>query len=443
MTVAERNGACHRPLRFGFVHSGMCVLAVLLALITCAAAAQDGGEDAEDLLAESRWTEQKYGLSLRLPVGARTVSHTADEYLLRLVHEQQDYQMTVAVRRSREALTLERVAESAQLQVVDAEPTARLIEQEQTSVGERPARVLLFRVPADQARDALLGQAILRIDPFTFAVLEIRGSLADQPHLRRVLNAMLGTLRIADQEQLAAERKAAVERSTAWRERLTVDQIEAAVGGEAYFRLLQNGEDIGYLRVVSRMETFNNQRGPEVSVATHLEMDGRRVDSVAEYFRPADSAVGEAWSIRTTIRAPGMEDRTIVETGAGTTGFIEVKQDGTAGVASKNLRFARPPNGYLPQADGWLLPRLIPRETAGVYGFYWYHNNEQAVTFRRDRVTPTLDGFVIVTQLTPNSPELTARYDAEGNLREKQLGGGRVLKRTDLRQLRTLWNLRQ
>ncbi len=396
-------------------------------------------------LAEERWSEKRYGISLRPPLGAKLLEQTGDDYLLRILDPAGLYQITIAARQSRSPLTLEEVARAAQMQIVDAHPATELIEHKKDmNIGALPAQRMYFGVPQPQGSDALFGQLVARVNDRLFIVLEVRGSIDDQPQLRRVFEAVGNTLQVEDQQALAEQRRKAIEAGRQWAASLTPERLREAMHEPRYFRLLEDGRDVGYLRVDCEAGQFSQQDGVSIVVQTHIETGNAKVDSKAEYFRPFDAIVGEAWSIRTTVRRPGpnAQAQTAVETGAGTSEGIDIHVDGTAGVQSSHHTFPRPPQGYLPQVDARLLPRLLPHDAVGEYGFYWYNPATRKVIFRIDRLTPTVDGFVISSRLGANADPLRASYDAQGNLLEKDLGSGRTLKRSNLESLKTLWQLR-
>jgi hypothetical protein len=121
---------------------------------------------------------------------------------------------------------------------------------------------------------------------------------------------------------------------------------------------------------------------------------------------------------------------------------IEIRIDGSAGAQSGHRRFARPSDGYLPQVEAFCLPRLLPHDAASEFGFYWYNAQEGKITFRTDRVTPTLDGFVITTRLSLRSNELRTTFDKDGTMLKKEIGDGRTLIRSNVRQLQAIWKTR-
>jgi hypothetical protein len=401
-------------------------------------------QSASDLLDTKRWRERTYGISLLPPVGAKLIQQTGADHLLQIIDGKIGYAMSVSIERSKRPLSLKTVHESALMQLAQAHPAAKIISDEQMTYAKQPGRRIVFAAPLAGKKTLLIAQSIVQVTPTTYLVVDGRGEWKKHKQIMAVFDAMLGSLEIADQLALAKKRAEAIKRTSAWREKLGDDYLKKLPKIDAYFRLAQNKDDIGWMRVVTDSGEFNQAKGLSVSVTTHLKLPAARVDSAAEYFVPFASAVGEAWLIRTTIRSnkPGVPARTTVETGSGGMGTIEVRIDGAGGAQSKPLKFARPTDGYLPQGEAWLLQHLLPRDAAGEYGFYWYNTADGKIVFRSDKVTPMLTGFVITSNPSLNTEELRATYDQDGKLLRKDLGGNRTLVRSTLKELQSIWKMR-
>lgn len=416
--------------------------AVLLLLAsTMPAPAQDA-----NLLDSERWADRKYGVSFLPPLGAKLLDTTGDDALVRVLDEQARYQITVSVKRSRSVLTLEEVLETARFQIMDGNPSTRLLEKNRIEVGDLKAGQQYFAIPQPSTADALLGQTIVLVDAQTYAIVEVNAAAKHADIAKRVYNAVLQSLEVADQAELVKQRREAIDRSEKWRAALNEKQLRAAVGPAKLYRIVQDDQqDIGWMRFTRGTGEFAGQQGVQVVVETHLEIGQITVDSKADYFRPFNTLEGEVWSVRSGVTRTtprGEQKQLVMETGTASLGTITVKIDGSGDADIDDMQFQRPDKGYLPQVDGWLLPWLLPHDTAGEYGFYWFNTNDNEMTYRVDRVTPTLNGFTIATRLSPNSAELKATYDRHGNLIEKDLGSGRKLIPTEPAKLRAIWGIR-
>lgn len=420
-------------------------IVLALIVVACGYGVAVGQVDPKDALPldTQRWSERKYGVSLQPPLGAHLLRQTADDHLVRIIDGEKRFQITVAVRRSSRRLTLKEVTESIKGQMINAQTDTRFIAEYPRKYAEKPAALTYYRGRALGKGASSYGQAIVMVDAQTYAILEVSGSIEHERMLFATFEATLGTLEIADQQKLAEMRKAAIMRGEKWRKTVRPETERRALVRDQYFRIVHDKKDIGWMHVNQSPGNFNAQQGIKVTVHTHLDIELGTIKSVADYFRPNNRALGEAWSVRTSIYKPGVKAPfSTLETGTATPTKLVVTIEGMEGVGTKEHRFVRPDTGYLAQVENWLLPALLPHDTPAEYGFYWYNSHAQKLELRTDRVTPTLDGFVIHTRLSPNDAELVARYDTHGRLIEKDMGGGRKLLRTDPNTLRTLWNLR-
>jgi len=476
--------------RIAIVFSLLAWLGVSAALPTAVRA------EARDL-ADRRWSEQKFGLSLKPPVNSRMIQQTHDDYLVRFIDGDRAFQLTAMMKRSREPVGLMDIAEGLYMNTLAqfTAPGRAKIEVDGSEVfdaqqvGDKEAAVA-YLYPDTPEEPAMIAQAVVLVDPHTFAVIEMRGAAAEESVIKPTFQAVLDTVRFADQQQVAEQRKAAVEATLAWRDQLSRSDYEALAGRQAHFRILgdEEEEDVGWLIMETREGEFAGKRGLRVRIKMHLALSDRRIDSLGDYFRPYAGFAGEAWSERTTVRQSGTQQaRSTVETGTTTAEHLRVTLDGTSGSKSRNLRFMRPrsaqwqrlqsqlaqlraaaerdeadrqtrrriedlagqtmalredPWAYLPQADAWLVGYLLPRDVSGTYGFYAYHGESESISYRTKRVTPTLRGYTVHSRPTPNVEARKSTYDGEGRLIRKELGGGRILKRSDLRSLQSLWKLR-
>jgi len=416
---------------------------MLLGLLAATAAAQDS----RDLLDSERWTDRRYGISLLPPIGAKLLGTTGDDYIVRILDQQARYQMTVGVKQSRSDLSLAEVADAAVDQVTErnANEANRLLDRKSVEVGPRRAVQLFYAIGQPSTADALLGQTILQVDSQRFVIVEVNSAAKHAEYALTAYNAVVQTVEIADQQALARQRRDAIELTETWREGLTEAKLREAVGRKAVYRIVDDRRrDIGWMRLSSGTGEFAGLPGIQVVVETRLEVDRYTVNTKADYFRPFESPEGEAWSVRSSVSRQtdrGPQSKVAVETGSATIGTVEIKLDSTDGTR-EDLTFPRPPKGYLPQVDGHLLPWLLPRDTPGEFGFYWYNANEKQMTFRLERVTPTLTGHVVTSRLSPNGAELRASYDRDGRLIEKDLGGGRKLLPTSAAELKAIWGKR-
>lgn len=425
--------------------------ALLCAMITLIVVGTAGAqtEPSTDVrpLEPRRWTERKYGISLNPPIDTTVVIQPGEPVFARILDDDRAFEIRLSVKQVKRKATVEELLEAVRLQIVDENTTSVLLEELPGTYADLPGFVGFYRVPMTGVDDVLVGYSILQADPQHHVVIEFRGKYPLYARQRPMLIAMLNTLKVADQKALLEARKQAITRTLNWRKQTPPVRMMTALAGERYYRIVEASRDVGWMKVTQRHGEFNAADGVKVTAKTHMQSPAGRLDAVADYFRPDEAAApGEAWSVRATVRnIPGQPpdtSRTAVETGTVTLGLIKVVFDGNSGVPAKRVELTRPSTAYLPQAEAWVMHRLLPREQPATYGFYFFNNNARNITFRTDRVTPTLDGFTVHTRLSPNEPELMHRYDALGELVERELGGGRSMIRTSEAQLKAIWRMR-
>jgi hypothetical protein len=408
------------------------VVMVVVVMLTGLAAAQPAEQVPPRDLADPPWQDKAHGISVRPPIGTRLVEQTADDYLLRIIDEAGKFQITVALKKSAADLTLEQVLRSAREQIKTFQPASDVVGSEVKKIGQLEGAIIYFRVPQPVGDDLLIGQAIGRIDAQRFVLMELRCVITAGPQYIPTFEAVTQSLSIANRGELAAQRRAALERGQAWRHSLSIEKLHKSLIPEQFFRLVENGRDIGYLRVTQAQNAngvaLHPRPGVEVEVRSRIVAQGVTIDSRAAMYL-ADDDAAEVWTITTTYRqrdARGQEQlRTFTETGARTGETMEIAINGPEGL--KKPKYKRPVVGYLSKVEAETIGQLLPRDRAGDYGFYWFDSRSGKMTFRSEQVTPTLSGFTLTSRPTPNAAALRATYDAQGRLLRKQLGPNREL----------------
>lgn len=372
-------------------------------------------------LAEERWQDREYGLSLRLPVGVRTASRTADDYQLRVADNDEMFLISVAVRRSRQALEIMDVVVHAQTQILGIHRSSELVDQYALDIEDARLGVLLYRLPHSNDDDAFHGQAIVQIDRHTFAFIEANSEWRHVAEVRPTFEAMVRTLELRGLQELQEQRARELRRTQAWRGELSLKELHEALIAEQTFRIVSEGEDIGWMRVEQEHVEEQSKPGIRVTVQSRVVTPQLNVDSRAVFFASDDEAM-ELWEVRTTHRPRDRgrgEEQTFVETGIRAGEDITITYDEPLDSRRKELK--RPEEGYVPLAETWVLPQVLPNDVPATYGFYSYNPNEQALTYRTEEVAPLLSGYQVSTRLRPNAPALEAEFDSSRRMQSKQL----------------------
>jgi len=430
------------------------VLIALLAAVSLTAPAWSQNNPKKNIdkprpMSDRRWQERAYGLSLQLPQDTRVVSQTADQAIARITDDQEQFKMSLFVKRSKSLLSVKKVAAEAKVQILGQVSINRILEEKFRTIADQPAAVLYAHTKSSDGKDLLVGQAIIELDPKTYAILEITSLLRDYPVAHGTFEVVLDSMQRLNPRQIAEQREAAIELGAEWRASVSIKDLHDALIGEQYFRILEGKNDLGYMRVRQRTATKDGTRGVSVEVQSRITAGQFYYDSLATSFLADDDSI-EMWKVTTTRKpaaprssASSNKDentQTFVETGVRAGDQITVTTDGPRG--SDKRKYGRPKIGYLAQVEAWLLPQLLPVDRPGTYGFYFYSSNHNTVGFRTDQVTPTLSGYTIMTRLTPNDPQRKAVYKSNRTLVEKELGEGRRLVPASAAMIKQLWQNR-
>lgn len=420
---------------------------VLVLMAVAVLAGPAAGQDFEPReLSKERWNDEAYGISLRLPVNVQTRTQTGDDYLLRVADREDYFTMGLAVRQSRSPLTLDKVVSMAKDQLTSQRGGRPIREEERREYAGRKAAVLYFRVPraASDREDMHLSQAIIELSPQLYAVFEAHCNMSEAEPVRTTFENVLDTLRFSDPEKIARERREQLERGRKWQQTLTPEKLHEALQGVQRLRLLEDGSDVGFVRIDHERIEQEDEMGVQITVRTRIEREGTIVISVGEYFLADDRSI-EVWSVKTTRRPRGKtgQDQTYRETGVRSDNTVDISYDGPYG--SDRQRFQRPGVGYLNQVEARLLPHILPTDRTNTYGFYAYNPNQQRITYRTIRVMPTLSGFTIIERFAPNAAPIEARYDSDGQLIKKTFGenGQRELIPATAEELERIWSDRR
>lgn len=397
-------------------------------------------------LSDERWSDKAYGLSLKPPLGVRMLSQTADDYLLRIADEGGLFNMSVSVKQSRSPLTLEKVAQLAQEQVGKAQGVAQLLSKKEMQLAGRPGIVMYFKMPYGKSGYSMFGQSVVQLSPLSYAVIEAVCDIAKQEEIQPLYEQMLASLEITDPRELDKQREAAIQAGLQFRIALSLKQIHSALVSEQYYRMVEAGKDIGYMRVRQQTGKRDGKNAVALELQYRFAMSGGWIDLLANYFLFDDDS-SEQWSITTTRRydapvAPGkgaaaVTKENFVETGIRAGNELTITIDSPAG--HKQQKFEVPKSGYLSQVEAWLLPQLLPIDRPATYGFYCYHSNLGKITYRTEQVTPTLDGYSMNTTLSPNEPAIRASFGSDRKLQEKALNAQRSLVPATPDEILKIW----
>ncbi len=494
------------PGRLYVAGYALSVLATIVFCMPASAGEKTGGGD--DLLAEMRWREHQYGISLRTPLGSRLYERIIDDVVPwalgrsavpKLVRR--DLRARLPLKAIRKMLGSDPQAEplpdvTKRQQVVIAQQAAHFVGHGADSAvlriegdidyfirlyfmhSKRPmhvhnaatqamhvdARLIgdFEKIKVDGRAGALVfyrllehdgfrayGKAYLTINERTFAVLQLDTPSVLLEQMRPVFAAVLDSLRIADPQVLAADRKEDVERGIAWRQSLDAEELRRARRDVQLLRITQGKDDIGFMRI--EMAESNDLGIPALAVVVTVRViEGDTAFDTRSIFTLSDDLTHEIWSIKTTARARrpvAKQNRykadllTWIETGLRFKDDLEVKREGPTHLPRKQA-WQRPPHGYVSQVMLHLTDVLLPPDKKQTMGFYAYMPALNKIVYRTVSVEPLEGGARRVwTRPSPGHGQSIAEYDADGRLRWRLLPGGRIIQPTTQAEFRRIWNV--
>jgi hypothetical protein len=412
------------------------------------------------LLADRWWSEPAHGLRLRPPAVAEQYDHTSDGALVTF-RQPGGLRLAVFIRKAESGINLKELREAAFDRFAFAYPSAVYINPKLTPPDRTRWAATMLAAEDQEGRDFRWGQVFIVIDDTHFAILEMEVSREDFDAALETLNAVLRSVSFMDRMELRQKRADQMLVGQAWlnetRERLKGEGHEPPT--EQWFRVIEEGEDIGYRRVQfitdpSALKAEKLEPGLAVKEQMRVAAGGRVFDVAVSAYQSADRSF-EMWEARTTLRkrnAGGQRTATWADTGFRTDEGIQATRQAPAELGAaqeqranpavpETTRWPTPPVAYLAQADLYrLLPHwhTLPEDAC----FYSYDLNSGNLAQRLISVSPGEDGGTIVTiRPTPSSGLQRLTYDAQGNLRRHEMADGRVFIPTTAEQIAALWDI--
>ncbi|MFA9477037.1 hypothetical protein ACERK3_01895 [Phycisphaerales bacterium AB-hyl4] len=433
----------------------LTALALLLALTPAHSRADDS------LLADERWSESAFGLSLRPPAGSTLYEQTADRAIATFLVDD-DMSIRVHFRQAEERVTLDLVRQRAAEQFTFYYPAAVVVEDdvEEIRIADRRGARWYFLVPGDEGQ-WVAGQAFVMIDPFTVAMFQYESDAHSYERSRRIFEAVLDSVELMPPDELDRQRTALIEAGDAWLAEVDFAAVEGVLPERQFMRVIEGDTDVGYQRIVTEHVENLGEAGVEVRIqARDLVGDGHAYDSQSELFL-GEGEQTELWSSVTTLRPKeqpqqpaGLQSReqlqpqhgteqTWTDTGLRSHNRISVSQEGPTQIESRNWEV--PPKAYASQVVAQATPALMAKQAAAgrppaAMAFYAYHPSAGRLMLRAVRIEPSDDGgWRVYDRPAPDRAEQVFHFDAEGQLIEHHTGDGRVSRPATEDEIRAVW----
>lgn len=415
----------------------------------------------QDPLAQQRWQDEAYGLSLRPPAQASEFPGTGDDIAVRF-KVGESYQIKVAIQHTEDPVELAELKKRGITKFAFVQPSASILTEEQLTLAGRPAVRVIYQVPG-KVQPWILSQTLMQIDPTIFAVFEIEADKPVYDANRDVFQAVFDSVQLADPQELNRMREAQLAAGQAWLNTFNIKQLKAMAPPERWLRVIKDGKDVGYTRIQSSDAKMLGESGLRIKIQARITTGDSSFDTISDFFR-SDNDRTEVWEIRTTKRnadkAPGLPSNapkqpalTWVETGLRTGGEISVNREsptrvdlavgGEALTKIDDVKWTTPPTAYVSQADLHVIYSLLPADRPQTLAFYAYHPAAHKLVLRTLRVEPLASGsYRVHERVPPTFKPQVSTYNASGQLVQRVLGDGSLIMPATADQIKQIWDAR-
>lgn len=326
------------------------------------------------------------------------------------------------------------------------------------------------QTPGTQKGATLIrGYTVFGIGGGRFVVFDLAVPETSFEKIRPVYEAMIATAEFEDPAMLSQVRGEAIEVGQQLLAGLNTADYEAAIAAmkDEWFRLYKpsttgadaDATELGYIRIRAWTGTrgeVDGGKGPQSSQAGYLvrvearQMSGEQtVDSAGVYFVSKDR-LDELWTLQVAARDTSSKRvlQTMSETGARAGASMSVAIGGSA--ESRTIQPFVPEQGYLSQAEMFLLPQLLVRAKRGMWndvptrelGFYTYQSEFSNIRFRRDAVgvdDRKAGAIKVTTKMNEDRDPFISLFNERGELVRSTLADGTVREPIQLQRLMDLW----
>ncbi len=400
-----------------------------------------------------RWREHSHGVSFLIPGGAQTIDRPADDAMVRLVVPGTGA-IDVFIKRSAVDMQLNAIVSEAIHQLGAVRPSATILDQPRLSAGKRSVAAVFFRIPDAKNGPWVMGQAFLPLDARSFVMFRLEANPQQYATAREIFEALIRSVEVEDPGVVNRRRTEALARGEGWRERITFEQMIAVLTPQRWYRIIDDRDDVGYMRIAERKTEQIGLEGIEIETQVRVFAAGTVYDATSTFFASEDGTQ-EVWSIRTTARPhptavgqpaapPNQSGRgqgavSWAETGVRSNDRITVNRETPSGV--RDVHWRTPPTAYLNLVQSMLIDRLLPRDSPLPLGFYAYHPDAKKVTYQTAWVTPQPVGYAVNLRPDPQRKAHVSRYTPAGAQIDRVIPGGRVFVPTTRERLALTWNL--
>ena len=353
-----------------------------------------------------------------------------------------------------------------------------------------PGERVAISLPAGPGGSALQRRTFTVFQPTSesLCIIELLCPDAEFANASRLYELTVATAEFADPSRMAESRRSAVLTGIAFLNALSPDAYAKAAetprgsDGTQWFRIYHPGrspnapaaeaEEVGYrsIRIFKGTRTQVDRNAPPLTAsavnpegylveigARQLQRTGAASNLIADpaaltvydirgiYFVSLDR-LHETWSLSTAIRDPKAKSpappSVYTETGTRDGKQMTILVN-APGKPTRTIKPTVPADGYLNQAEVFMLPRLAAAAaTEGELGFYAYHTASSAIVLRRDNITRDPDSperWIISSRATEGSEPMVTTLDSRGQTLRALWPDNLVIEPMAIEDIQRLW----
>lgn len=439
-----------------------------------------------------RWSDNGYGISLRLPHDTRVIPLATEPDIARFITPD-GMELTLMLDLVDRPAGIDKMAERAVRDASLRYSPATVVKDNPgpLTLAGRDARRFFLLVGESQDRQVLFGQMLAMYDRATILALQVVVPAQNVLQRIREFEQIAESLQIVDSDEQARRRTEQLKAGEQWLKRTGPQTFAPLLDRVVWQRIAVLDQEHGYRRFGLQQDQELGLPGIRLRVQTRTKGEDVTRDTFAEFFL-SDDQLNEVWSIRTTERPvkqppanritlpnrknkdaePPAQPRTWADTGLRTTEIVRNPRTGDPirdpvtkePIIAPHIKVSREtplylsggeqtfshkgdvknrtwqvPPAYLSQLHKFLLPYLLEPDSPPM-AFYTYHPPAFNIALLTVETQPTGDGgYVALVRQTPRHPQEMYEYDADGRLVRQIRWTGEVIEPATAEQIQARW----
>ncbi|WP_432800352.1 hypothetical protein [Poriferisphaera sp. WC338] len=430
----------------------LILMAMSVALPTLCRAADDIPTAKENDTFDGRWVESSYGFTVLPPVDTQKVNNTSDGALVKFFTD--DYSISIDVIQSKQAISLVEIAGTSFNQFSFAYPTSHLAASEEFSLPNQLKGIHQYVfVPEKEKDNWVMGETFVQIDPLTFGMISMECKADAFEQVKPIYEAVCNSASLKSYIELDNQRKVLIERGKKVSNSITNDNLRDFMIPEQWFRILSDGQDIGFAYMQQYIDNIMGKEGIAIKISASIKFGGNQISTQQSFFESNDSMY-EMWSIVKTERDPSKSIATkrgdgqieklpakssSAMTGIRTGNLLNVTAEKDGSVTKRDYKVQM--NTYLSQVRAQLIPTLLVPNKEDAFSFYKFDTGKQSLTLHKIVSYPSSEhrgAYWVEVYPTLDASPNKFLYDEEGRISKQILPIGITLVPTTQAELKVI-----